>query len=309
MKQRMLENNGKEKKMSESIFRVSLILGLFFWIVDAILTVIVSSDFSFMQTLIGINNKDIWQRLIVICFLFIFASHVQYISHKRHEAEEKLHITLDRLKKSAGSTIQVLISALEVRDPYTAGHQSRSADLACAIAAEMGLPEDKIEGIHLAGAIHDIGKLFIPVEILTKPTKLTSVEFSLIKEHSHNGFEMLKEVEYAWPLAEIVHQHHERMNGAGYPKRLKGDEILMEARILAVADVVEAISSHRPYRPAFDIKEALNEIERNKGILYDTGVVNACLRLFQEKGYKLPSDIDANNKFHFYNKYVYNIGK
>ncbi len=309
MEQQIRKSVINEKAVSESVFRVSLILGVFFWIVDAILTVIVSSDFSFMQTFIGIKNKDIWQRLIVICFLVIFASHVQYISRKRHEAEEKLRITLERLKRAAGSTIQVLVSALEARDPYTAGHQARSANLACAIAVEMGLPLDKIEGIQMAGAIHDIGKLAIPVEILTKPTKLSSLEFSLIKEHSHNGFEMLKDVESTWPLAEIVHQHHERMNGAGYPQKLKGDEIMMEARILAVADVVEAISSHRPYRPAFDIKEALNEIEKNKGILYDTAVVDACLRLFKEKDYKLPTGVDANCRIHFYNELVYDVRK
>lgn len=309
MEQQLQETFEKKKTFSESMFRVSLILGVFFWIVDAILTVIISSDFSFMQTLIGINSREIWQRLIVICFLVIFASHVQYVSHKRYEAEEKLRVTLDRLKRSAASTIQVLVSALEARDPYTAGHQARSANLACAIAAEMKLPEEKIEGIRMAGAIHDIGKLSVPVEILSKPTKLTSVEFSLIKEHSHSGFEMLKDVESTWPLAEIVHQHHERINGAGYPQNLKGDEILMEARILAVADVVEAISSHRPYRPAFDIKEALDEIEKNKGVLYDAAVVDACLRLFHEKGYMLPTDVDKNQKFLFYNGFVYSVRK
>jgi len=309
MEQRMQGSTEKHKNFSDSVFRVSLILGLFFWMVDAILTVIISSDFSFMQTIIGINTRDIWQRMIVICFLVIFASHVQYVSKKRYEAEEKLRVTLERLKRAAGSTIQVLVSALEARDPYTAGHQARSANLACAIAEEMDLPEDKIEGIHMAGAIHDIGKLSVPVEILSKPTKLTHVEFSLIKEHSHNGFEMLKDVESAWPLAEIVHQHHERMNGGGYPRNLKGDEILMEARILAVADVVEAISSHRPYRPAYDIRDALDEIERNKGILYDAAVVDACLRLFQEKGYKLPAGVDANYKSHFYNRFVYDVRK
>jgi HD-GYP domain-containing protein (c-di-GMP phosphodiesterase class II) len=278
----------KKETIFESLFWVSLALGIFFWIVDAILTVIISTDFSFLQTLIGIDPKKIWQRLIVICLFVIFASHAQHITKKRNEAENKLKITMERLKRSVGSTIQVLVSALETRDPYTAGHQARSANLACAIATEMKLPKDKIESIQMAGVIHDIGKLSVPVEILTKPTKLTNLEFSLIKEHPRSGFEMLKDVDSAWPLAEIVHQHHERMNGAGYPKKLKGDEILVEARILAVADVVEAISSHRPYRPAFDIKVALGEIERNKGILYDATAVDACLRLFQEKGYRLP---------------------
>ncbi|MCX5849097.1 MAG: HD domain-containing protein, partial [Deltaproteobacteria bacterium] len=145
----------------------------------------------------------------------------------------------------------------------------------------------KIEGIRMAGIIHDIGKLSIPAEILSKPTKLTSLEFSLIKEHSHSGSEMLKDVESPWPLAQIVYQHHERMNGSGYPRNLKGDEILIEARILAVADVVEAMASHRPYRAALGIEIALGEIEKNKGILYDNTVADACLRLFREKGYEL----------------------
>jgi HD-GYP domain-containing protein (c-di-GMP phosphodiesterase class II) len=201
--------------------------------------------------------------------------------------DEKLQQTLDSLRKAVGTTIQVLVSASEARDPYTAGHQSRVADLARAIATEMELPQDKIEGIRMAGSIHDIGKLSIPAEILVKPTKLTNLEFSLIKEHPQNGYEMLKDVESPWPLAQIVYQHHERMNGSGYPRNLKGDEILLEARIMAVADVVEAMASHRPYRAALGIEIALEEIEKNKGILYDDVVVDACLRLFREKSYQL----------------------
>ena len=139
----------------------------------------------------------------------------------------------------------------------------------------------------MAGSIHDIGKLSIPAEILSKPTKLTYIEFSLIKEHSHTGYEMLKDVESPWPLAQIVYQHHERMNGSGYPRNLKGNEILIEARIMAVADVVEAMASHRPYRPGLGIDEALAEIEKNRGILYDNTVVDACLKLFRERGYQL----------------------
>jgi PAS domain S-box-containing protein len=206
---------------------------------------------------------------------------------KRKQAEEKLQQTLESLKRAVGTTIQVLVSASESRDPYTAGHQKKSADVAVAIAMEMGLAQDKIEGIRMAGIIHDIGKLSIPAEILSKPSKLTEIEFSLIKEHTRSGYEMLKDVESPWPLAEIVYQHHERMNGSGYPRNLKGGEILMEARILAVADVLEAMASHRPYRAALGIEAALEEIEKNKGILYDNAVVDACLRLFREKGYKL----------------------
>jgi len=202
-------------------------------------------------------------------------------------AEKKLQQTVESLRKAFGATIQVMISAVELKDPYTAGHQIRSADLARAIAAEAGLPQENIDGLRMAGSIHDIGKLSIPAEILSKPTKLTNLEFALIKEHSRIGYEMLKDVESPWPLAQIVYQHHERMNGSGYPRNLKGNEILMEARIMAVADVVESMASHRPYRPALGIDAAMEEIEKNKGILYDNTVADACLRLFREKGFKL----------------------
>jgi PAS domain S-box-containing protein len=206
---------------------------------------------------------------------------------ERKQAEEKLLQTLDRLRKAVGTTIQVLVSAVETRDPYTSGHQLRVADLAGAIAVEMKLTQEKIEGIRMAGAIHDIGKLSIPSEILTKPSKLTDLEFSLIKEHSRSGYNMLKDVESPWPLAQITYQHHERMDGSGYPRNLKGDEILIEARIMAVADVVEAMASHRPYRPSLGIDTALAEIEKNKGTHYDGAVADACLRLFREKRFQL----------------------
>jgi len=211
---------------------------------------------------------------------------IEDITLRKH-AEEKLYQSLDSLKKAINTTVQVLVFASEARDPYTAGHQARSSGLACAIAEEMGLDRDKIDGIRMAGTIHDIGKLSIPAEILTKPTKLTAIEFSLIKEHARSGFEMLKDVESPWPLAEMVYQHHERMDGSGYPRKLKGDAILVEARILAVADVVEAMASHRPYRASLGLDAALEEIEKNRGILYDRDVVDACLRLFREKGYCL----------------------
>ena len=206
--------------------------------------------------------------------------------HKK--AREELHKTLDRLSKAMSTTIHVLAAAVEARDPYTAGHQTRAADLACAIAAEMGISRERIDGIGMAGAIHDIGKLSVPAALLSKSSKLTSVEFSLIKEHAEKGYEMLKDVESFWPLAEIVYQHHERIDGSGYPRKLKEEEILLEARILAVADVVEAMASHRPYRPALGIDAALEEIEKNSGVLYDQSVVEACLSLFREKGYHLP---------------------
>jgi PAS domain S-box-containing protein len=205
----------------------------------------------------------------------------------RNQTEEQLQYTLENLRKAVGTTIQVLVSTVEARDPYTAGHQLKSANLARAIAAEMGLSQEKIEGIRMACSIHDIGKISIPAEILSKPTKLTDIELSLIKAHAQRGFEMLKDVESPWPLAEIIYQHHERLDGSGYPRHLKGDDILIEARILAVADVVEAMASHRPYRAGLGIDAALNEIEKNSGIFYDNAVSNACLRLFREKGFQI----------------------
>jgi len=205
----------------------------------------------------------------------------------RKQTEEKLKDTLESLRKAVSATIQVMASAVEIRDPYTAGHHIRSAGLANAIATDMGLSHEKIEGIRMAASIHDIGKLSLPAEILSKPTKLSEIEFSLIKAHSLSGYEILKNVESPWPLAEIVYQHHERTDGSGYPRNLKGNDILMEARILIVADVVEAMASHRPYRPALGIDAALEEIEKNKGILYDEAVVDVCLSLFREKGFKM----------------------
>ncbi len=178
------------------------------------------------------------------------------------------------------------MGVVEMRDPYTAGHQRRVADLARSIASEMGLSKDQIDGIRTAGLIHDIGKISVPAEILSRPEKLTNLAFELIKTHAQSGYDILKDIEFPWPIARIVHEHHERMDGSGYPNGLTGDEIFLESRILAVADVVEAIASHRPYRPALGIEKALEEISQNRDILYDPEVVDACLRLFEEKGFK-----------------------
>jgi PAS domain S-box-containing protein len=205
----------------------------------------------------------------------------------RRQAEEKITTILGNLRKSIRTTIQVLGTASEARDPYTAGHQKRVADLARMIATEMGLPQDSIEAIRMAGAIHDIGKISIPSEILCKPTKLTDLEYSLVQAHTQYSYEIMKDVESPWPLANIVYQHHERINGSGYPQGLKGEDILIEARILAVADVVEAMASYRPYRPSLGVQSALTEIEDNAGILYDSKVVKTCLKLFRENRFKL----------------------
>jgi PAS domain S-box-containing protein/putative nucleotidyltransferase with HDIG domain len=195
--------------------------------------------------------------------------------------------SVERLRNALGGTVRAIAAVVETRDPYTAGHQRQVANLARAIAAELGLSLDRIEGIRVAAIIHDIGKVSVPAEILSKPSKLTELEFDLIKIHAEAGYNILKDIDFPWPVARIVFEHHERINGSGYPRNLKGDDILIEARILSVADVVEAMASHRPYRAALGIEPALQEIENNKGILYDTAVSDACLKLFRERGYQL----------------------
>ena len=211
---------------------------------------------------------------------------VIYDITERKQADNEIKVSFEKLRKAMGGIIQAMALTVEVRDPYTAGHQRRVADLARAIAQEMGLPEDQVDGLRMAGIVHDLGKIGVPAEILSKPAKLTNLEFSLIKIHPQVSYDILKDIDFPWPVAEIVLKHHERLNGSGYPKGLKRDEICREAQILMVADVVEAMASHRPYRPALGIDKALEEISQNKGILYDPEAVEVCLRLFREKGYK-----------------------
>ncbi|MEN6311848.1 MAG: HD domain-containing phosphohydrolase [Acidobacteriota bacterium] len=208
----------------------------------------------------------------------------------RKLVEGKLARTLEVLRKTAGTMIRVIGSMLEMRDPYTAHHQQRVADLARAIAEELALPPDTIDGIRVAASIHDIGKMSIPTELLTKPTRLTELEFKMLKTHPRAGYELIKSIEFPWPIAQIILQHHERMDGSGYPSALKSGEILPEARILGVADVVEAMASHRPYRPALGIDAALKELTRNSGVLYDPEVVEACLRTFRKNKFAFRVD-------------------
>ena len=202
------------------------------------------------------------------------------------QVQKELQQSYEKLQKTMEGTINIVAKIVETRDPYTAGHQLKVSKLATAIAREMKLSPDKIEGIRIASLVHDIGKISIPAEILSKPTKLNEIEYSLIKDHSQIGYDILKTIDFPWPVAKIVIQHHEKINGSGYPQSLKDNKILLEARIMGVADVVEAMSSHRPYRPALGLDKALEEISQNKGILYDPEVVDACLNLFKEKGFK-----------------------
>ena len=200
--------------------------------------------------------------------------------------QQRLQETLEALRRNLNGIIQCVAQVIEKRDPYTAGHQRRVTDLAHAIAQEMGLSEGRRDGIRMAGMLHDIGKISIPAEILSKPGRLTEIEFSLLKAHPRIGYDILKEIEWPYPIPEIVLQHHEKMDGSGYPQGLSGEDILLEARILGVADVVEAMASHRPYRPALGIDKGLDEISKNKGIHYDADVVDACLKLFTEKDFE-----------------------
>ncbi len=212
---------------------------------------------------------------------------MQDISDKK-VAEEHLRRYAKQLEHVFMQTVGVATALGEIRDPYTAGHQKRVAEIAVAVGKEMGLDKEKLEGLEVGGFLHDIGKVAIPAEILVKPGRLTQIEYDLIKTHPTVGYEVLKNVDFPWPVAQIALQHHERIDGSGYPQGLKGDEILLEARILAVADIIEAMASHRPYRAGLGVDKALSEIEHGRGTAYDPSVVDACLKLFREKNYQLP---------------------
>lgn len=200
----------------------------------------------------------------------------------RKNMENKLKESYDKLTKALEQSVDALASAIELRDPYTAGHQKRVAEIAKAIALEMGLCKERVEGTYVAALLHDIGKIAIPIAILNKPTKLSNIEFDFIKTHVEVSYDVLKKIEFPWPVADIVMQHHERLDGTGYPKGLKGEEIVLEARIIAVADLVEAMSSHRPYRPAPGLERAIEEISNNQSGLFDSQVVDALLKILSE---------------------------
>jgi len=201
---------------------------------------------------------------------------------RRKEVEQLVGASSQKLYQSLESTIYAIASTIERRDPYTAGHQKRVAQLASAIGKELKLPESQIHGLRLAASVHDLGIINIPAEILSKPGKLTNHEFEIVMLHPETGFEILKDIDFPWPIAESVYQHHERMDGSGYPRKLGGEEILLEARIIGLSDVVEAMFSHRPYRPALGMEAALGEIQKGSGTKYDRQIAEACLRLFRE---------------------------
>ncbi|MCJ7665007.1 MAG: GAF domain-containing protein [Desulfobacterales bacterium] len=211
---------------------------------------------------------------------------VQQELSERKRIWEELQRRNDHLRETFVATINALATTIEMKDPYTAAHQRWVTRLVCAIAGEMDLSKEQIEGLRMAGLIHDIGKMNVPAELLLKPRRLTEIEYEAIKIHPQSGYDIVKEIQFPWPIAQIVLQHHERMDGSGYPQGISGTEILVEARLLAVADVVESMSSHRPYRDAHGIDIALDEIVRNSGILYDPEAVEACLGVFKNKGFK-----------------------
>lgn len=222
-----------------------------------------------LEDLVKIRTKELQEEII-----------------KRKKIEENLKDSNVKLEKLMQDDLNILSSVIEIRDPFTSGHQQNVTKLATAISNELGLSKDDIEGIRVAAKIHDIGKIKIPLEILSKGGKLMDLEMEIIKTHPETGYELLKDIDFPWPIADIVYQHHERLDGSGYPRGLTESDIIFEAKILGVADVVEAIAYHRPYRAALGLKAALKEIENNRGILYDLEIVKTCLLLFNERGFK-----------------------
>ncbi len=204
---------------------------------------------------------------------------------QRKKAEQENIEVLKALKKTVGGTIFAMAMTIDIRDPCTAGHQRRVATLARAIGKQLGLSRIQLEGISMGGVIHDLGKIAIPSEILSKPSKLNEAETLLMQTHPKAGYDILKNIDFPWPLAEIAYQHHERLDGNGYPMRLMKNEIIFEAKIMAVADVVEAMASHRPYRPAMGVNAALEYVRSERGAGFDRQVVDACVSLFKEKGF------------------------
>jgi putative nucleotidyltransferase with HDIG domain len=205
-------------------------------------------------------------------------------------AEQKLKKSYEILKASTEKIVLAMARTSEMRDPYTAGHQKRVQELAMTIGKYMRISKEQLEGVKFAGIIHDIGKIAVPADILSKPGKINRMEFEVIKNHCQVGYELLSEIAFPWPIADIVHQHHEHVDGTGYPNKLRGDDILLEAKILSVADVVEAMTSHRPYRPALGIQVALDEIVKHKGTWFEPIVVDACLAVFAEKKFSFTQE-------------------
>ncbi|NNG00339.1 MAG: response regulator [Desulfobacteraceae bacterium] len=248
---------------------------------DVIIMTGYTSEYSY-EDIIGMGASDFLQKPVQISEFIARLNRVikeRTTLSQRNEALKSLQDNLDKYKRAMDGIVQAISLAVELRDPYTAGHQQRVSNLACAIAEKMGLDQNQIDGLRMASNIHDLGKISVPAEILCKPGRLSKIEYELIKNHVEAGYDILKKIEFPWPLANIILQHHERLDGSGYPRGLKGEEILLEAKILSVADVFETIASHRPYRPSPGITKAKQEIFDQKDKLYDPQVVGICLEI------------------------------
>jgi len=256
---------------------------------DVIIITGLVNNFAY-EEIIGQGASDFIEKPIRLAEIVARLKRVLYERQTREQLKrtaDELRQNGQRFQKAMEGSVQAIALAVEMRDPYTSGHQNRVADLACAIARILEMPEDRIYGLRMASVIHDLGKLTIPGEILCKPGRLSGPEYAMIRTHVQSGYDILKKIDFPWPLADIVIQHHERLDGSGYPQGLSGDEILLEARILSVADVFETIGSHRPYRPSLGLQKAMNELIDNSGRLYDSDVVHACRKLVDEMDYRL----------------------
>jgi len=247
----------------------------------------VAADFGIIHVSASLRDVEVFPNVIEVGGKELVYSITHDITEQK-VAEQKIEGYIKQLEIAMQSTLQAVANVVEVHDPYTAGHERRVGIIAADIAREMGWSDEKCNTLNLISLVHDIGKMSIPAEILSKPGRSSKIEFELVKTHAEQGYQILKDVEFPLPIAEIIREHHERMDGSGYPQGLKGEETLLEARILAVADVLEAMASHRPYRASLGIEAALREIETQCGSLVDPKVVDAILRLFREKDYHLP---------------------
>lgn len=245
-------------------------------------------DFTY-EEIVGLGANDFVQKPVRLKEIVARLQRVlleRLTLHDRNDAMAALQKNLDKFQRAMVGIVQAISMAIELRDPYTAGHQLRVAELACAIGRELNLDEDAIYGLRMASVLHDLGKITVPAEILTRPGQLNELEYGIIKNHVQAGYDIIKKIEFPWPLAEIVFQHHERVNGSGYPRGLAGSDIMLEAKILSVADVFETIASHRPYRPSLGINRAIEELSVNKGVLYDEKVAEACILLMEEERFE-----------------------